>query len=383
MKKLVYIIIFVMLFFASEAFAKQFKDVPAGYWDIQEIDRITEAGIMNGVSDDEFQPKRYVTRAEYAASIIKAIKQENIQVQNAYAFDDINNSHWAWKYVIRALDLDILKPVSDSYFYPNEYVTRDEIITFMVNILKSEHITKKEALVALQNAYADFDDIPDWFKVTAGKAEVLGVIAKEPPRENYLNYDGYISRAQFAYFLDKLKEITEGYIQEKHKEETSPKIVEEGGIIIDNTKREDDVVTLPVRTILPVIISGQLKSGQTKSGTMFQARFADNIVDDENHLLLSKNIILIGKVLNSQRSIPFIKNGSVLFELSATNKDGNLTRIQGIADCTPPVTESNKITRAAASVIKGKNFIGKDGQILYIRLYKPMRVNIVTGDILD
>ncbi len=381
-KKNILFIIFLLFCSALSVEAKHFKDVPAGFWDIQEIDRITNSGIMEGISNDYFMPKRYITRAEYAVSIIKTIKQENIQVQNAYAFDDINNSHPAWQYIIRALDLDILKP-ADRFFYPNDFITRTEMLTFLVNILKSEHITKKEALVALQNNYADYDDIPDWFKVTAGKAEVLGVIAKEPPRENYLDYDAYVTRAQFAYFLDRLKEITEGYIKEKYIEEISPKIVEEGGIIIENTIRKDDIVTLPVKTVLPVIISGQLKSGQTKPGTMFQAKFADNIVDEENHLLLSKNIILIGKVLSSERSLPFIKNGSIFFELSSANKDGNFTRIQGLADCIPPVTESNKITRTAASIVKGKNFIAKDSQILYVRLYKPMRINIVTGDILD
>ena len=383
MKFKIFLITVVLMIFSSVYVeAKQFSDVPSGYWDIQEIDRITEAGIMNGVTEKYFMPNRYVTRAEYATSIIKAIKQENIQVQNAYVFDDIDNKHWAWRYVIRALDLDIIK-ASDGYFYPNDFVTRSEMITFLVNILKSEDITKKEALVALQNEFADYDDIPDWFKVTAGKAEVLGVIAKEPPNEHYLNYDGYITRAQFAYFMDKLKEITESYVKEKHIAEMSPKTVEEDGIIIDNVLIEDDVVTLPIRTILPVIISGQLKSGQTKAGTMFQARFADNITDNEKHLLLSKNIVLVGKVLDSERSLPFIKNGSVIFELSAANKDGNLTRIQGVADCEPPVTESMRLTRAVSKIVKGKNFVGKDGQILYVRLYKPLRINIVTGDILD
>lgn len=373
----------LILFLSLSAQAKNFSDVPNDYWDFQAIDRITNDGILNGASDEYFMPNRYVTRAEYATGIIKAIKQENIKVENAYAFDDINNTHWAWKYVIRALDLDILKPVSQYYFYPNDFVTRSEIITFLVNILKSEDITKKEALVALQNEYNDFDDIPDWFKVTAGKAEVLGVIAKQPPREHYLDYDSFITRAQFAFFLDKLKEITEGYIKEKHLAEITPKTVEDGGITIDNTLRDDDVVTLPTKTILPVIISGQLKSGQTKPGTMFQAHFADNIIDNENHLLLSKNVILIGKVLNSEKSVPFVKNGSLLFELSATNKDGILTRIQGLADCTPPIKESARLSRTVSSVVKGKNFVGKDGQILYVRLYKPLRINIVTGEILD
>ena len=361
----------LLLFSVNSAFALQYKDVPIGFWAYGQIDELSNEELISGFSDNTFRPGSKITRAEYCALIIKAIGQENIPIETMYSFEDLPNTNWAWGYVERAINLDIIKPASESYFYPKDPVTRREMITFLVNILKSEDITKKEAIQALQNAYLDFDDIPDWFKVTAGKAEVLGVIAKEPPREKYLDYDGYITRAQMAVFLYNLKEKIDSYKKEKAKEETSPQKGE--GIVIDNTLRNEDVVTLPIQTVLPMMIMGQLSSDKTSPGQMFQARFANNIVDNEHNILLSKDIVLIGKVLDTTRSKNFVRNGGIMLELSAANKNNNFTKILGMAE----------YQAKGKAIIKGKEYVAKDGQILYIKLYKPLRVNIVTGEVLD
>ena len=358
-----------------------YKDIPQGFWAYAQIDYLTQEGLIGGYEDNTFRPQKYITRAEYAALIVKAIGQENIPIETMYSFEDFNNTHWAWNSVIRAINLDIIKPASESYFYPNDYVTRREMITFLVNILRSEGISKKEAITALQNAYLDFDDIPDWFKVTSGKAEVMGVMAKEPPRQQYLDYDKYITRAQMAVFLANLKQKIESYHKEEVEEATSPKIGE--GIIVDNVIRQGDVVTLPAATVLPIMIMGQISSDYTQAGQMFQARFANNIVDYEHNILLSKDIVLIGKVLDAVRSKNFVRNGELMFELSAANKDNNLVRILGMAEYEARAVESNKIKKAGKAIIKGREFAAKDGQILYIRLFRPMRVNIVTGEVLD
>lgn len=380
-KNLIRTLLLFLLFVPTYVYALEFKDINHGFWAYKEIDLLTDEGIISGYPDNEYLPQKLVTRAEYAAMVIKTIGQENIPIETMYTFEDIDNSHWAWGYILRAINLDILKPASDSYFYPNDYVTRSEVITFLVNILKSEDIGKKGAIIALQNSFDDFDEIPDWFKVTAGKAEVLNVIAKEPPRERYLDYDKYVNRAQMAVFLARLKQITDGYIQERIKAEKSPKIGE--GIIVENVHRIDDVVTLPANTILPIMIIGQLSSEDAEPGQMFQARFANNIVDYEHHILLSKDIILVGKVLDTRNAINFVRNGEMVFELSATNNNKNFTRILGVAEYEASVVESNKVKKVAKNILKGRDFIAKDGQILYIKLFKPMRVNIVTGEVLD
>ncbi|MBQ8887777.1 MAG: S-layer homology domain-containing protein [Candidatus Gastranaerophilales bacterium] len=379
MKKIISIL-FLLLCSASSSMAMEFSDVPHGFWAYREIDKLTDKGIISGYSNEIFAPQKYVTRAEYAVMIIKAIEQENILINDMYAFEDVEKSHWAWPSIIRAVDLDIIKSI-DGYFYPNELVTRSEMITFLTNILKTEHISKQEAIVALQNAYIDFDDIPDWFKVTAGKAEAIGVIAKEPPREQYLDYDAYITRAQMAVFLYNLKEKLFDYIEEKRNIELSPKIGE--GIVIENARTIDDVATIPVHTMLPITVLGQLSSEETKAGDMFQARFVNNIVNNEHHILISKDIILVGKILNVIKSKNFFRNGGLLFELSATNNDGNYTRILAAAEYDAKPVDAGKFRKAANKIVKGRDYIVKDGQVLYIRLYKPLKVNVVTGEILD
>ena len=206
MKKIIYLLALIFTM-TNASWAMQFNDIPHGFWAYNEIDRLTNEGIISGYSDNTYLPQKLVTRAEYAAMIIKALGQETIPIENMYTFEDIGAEHWAWSYVLRALNLDILKPAADGYFYPDDYITRSEVITLLSNILKTEHISKKEAIIALQNSYIDFDDIPDWFKVTAGKAEAIGVIAKEPPRQNYLDYDAYVTRAQIAIFSAKYESV--------------------------------------------------------------------------------------------------------------------------------------------------------------------------------
>ncbi len=378
--KLILALIFVLTS-VNSSFAMEFVDVPQGFWAYEQIDTLTNENVIGGYPENYFMPQNLVTRAEYASMVIKVLGQDKIPIETMYSFEDIDNSHWAFGSVVRAVNLDILKPADDGYFYPNDYVTRSEVITFLVNILKTEDITKKEAITALQNAYLDFDDVPDWFKVTAGKAEVINVIAKEPPRENYLDYDRYITRAQMAVFLFNLKRETDMYVQQEALAEISPKIAE--GIIVENVFQDGDIVTLPAQTVLPIVVSGQISSDKSVPGEMFQAHFVNNIVNYEHHLLFSKDVVLIGKILDTTRSKNFVRNGELIFELSAANNDNFLTKIFAVAHCEAPKIESNKFKKVTKSIIKGRNYVIKDGQILYVKLYKPVRINIVTGEVLD
>ncbi len=371
----------ILTFISNSAFALDYIDVPFDYWAYVPIDKLTKEDVLIGYPNHEYLPNQYVTRAEYAVMIIKAIEQQNLQINTIYSFEDVNYNHWAWDYIVKSVDLDILKPSENNYFYPDDFVTRCELITFLVNILKTEDISKQEAVEALNKAYKDFDDIPYWFRETAGKAEILNLIPKEPGKSDVLDYSGYVTRAQLAVFLANLRREIQSYKEEKIKEMTSPKIGT--GITIENVLLDDDVATLPVQTVLPIMVFGQINSKNTNEGEMFNAKFADNIIDDEHHILLSKDIILVGKILDTTKAKVFIRNGEMIFELSAAKKDGNFTKILGVAEYQAILDEANKFSKAARVVIKGKNFIAKDGQILYIKLYKPLRVNIVTGEILD
>ena len=98
---------------------------------------------------------------------------------------------------------------------------------------------------------------------------------------------------------------------------------------------------------------------------------------------MSKDIILIGKILDTTESKYFLRNGELIFELSAVNNKNFLTRIFGAAECETEIVEANKIKKVIRTIIKGKDFKVNDGQILYVKLYKPIKVNIVTGEVVN
>ena len=328
-----------------------------------------------------FQPSEYVTRLEFAEMMIKALDKEDYHIETMYSFEDISNQHPKWRYVIKAVNLDILRPASDTFFYPDDCVTRAEMITFLANILKTEHITKKEAIMALQNYYLDFDDIPDWLKVSAGKAEILGMIAKEPPRHQYLDHDKFITRAQMAVFLDNFLKEVDAYIEEAHREAITPRFAD--GLVLENLIENGDVVTIPKRSSIPIMILGRINSDKSEVGEMFKAKFVDNIVDKHNHLLLPKETLLIGKILHLSKSKNFVRNGELIFELSTIKNDNLHIRFTAYAECETLNFEESRVKRIGKKIIKGKEFDAMEGQTLYVKLINPIKVNIVTGEIFD
>ena len=371
----------ILLFAVNSVSAKDFDDVEKNFWAYPSIDKMTNQKYMDLYQGRYFNPSEYVTRLEFAEMMVKALDKEEMHIETMYSFEDISNLHPKWRYVLRAVNLDVLSPASDSYFYPNDYVTRAEMITFLANILKTEHITKKEAIIALQDYYLDFDDIPDWLKVSAGKAEILGMIAKEPPRHQFLDHDKFITRAQMAVFLDNFLKEVDVYIEEANRELTTPRYAE--GIVIENLVQNGDVVTIPKRTSLPIMVLGRINSDKSEVEEMFKAKFVNNIVDKYNHLLIPKETLLIGKILHLSKSKNFVRNGELIFELSTIQNDNLHIRFTAYAECETNNFEESRIKRVGKNIIKGREFDAMEGQTLYVKLINPIKVNIVTGEIFD
>ena len=52
----------------------------------------------------------------------------------------------------------------------------------------------------------------------------------------------------------------------------------------------------------------------------------------QKYILIPKDTQLIGKVLDTTKSKSFVRNGEIIFELSAVNKDGSIVKIMGIGE---------------------------------------------------
>ena len=111
-----------------------FTDVPATTFGYKHIAALYHAGIINGVSKNEFKPYDTVTRGQMAKMLVNGfnLTTENIETapftdsKNTYAEEEINTLYHT----------GITKGISATEFGFNEQITRGQIAQFVYNIDK-------------------------------------------------------------------------------------------------------------------------------------------------------------------------------------------------------------------------------------------------------
>jgi hypothetical protein len=90
--------------------------------------------ILEGFPDGSFRPNEPVTRAQFAAIVRKAFKTG--KVRDAIAFRDVSSRHWAYGAIRGAYELGFLTGVSRDEFNPERRLTRQEILISLTNGLR-------------------------------------------------------------------------------------------------------------------------------------------------------------------------------------------------------------------------------------------------------
>lgn len=85
-------------------------------------------GIIKGISDTEFAPDQSITRAEFTALIVRALDLDIVTYQGG--FSDVKANDWFAGEVQAALDKGIIS--KDTYFRPNDTITREEMAKIIV-----------------------------------------------------------------------------------------------------------------------------------------------------------------------------------------------------------------------------------------------------------
>lgn len=101
------------------------------------VERISELGIINGISENTFAPNKGITRAELAKMIVytKGLKDYADSSNLDSGFSDVGKKHWAKNYIRVAADLELLKGYDDGTFKPEKKVSYAETIAIALRIL--------------------------------------------------------------------------------------------------------------------------------------------------------------------------------------------------------------------------------------------------------
>ncbi len=126
--------ILVKAFKLTAGSGKSFTDT-AGHWAKNDITTAVACGIVNGYDEDTFGPNDPITREQMAAMIVNAAKLSPATGEIQFA-DSGNVSGWAQKSIVIAVKNGIMKGYPDNKFLPRGNATRAEAVTVIVNALK-------------------------------------------------------------------------------------------------------------------------------------------------------------------------------------------------------------------------------------------------------
>ncbi len=124
------------------------------------IDTLCEAGIVNGVGKGRFAPEKGITRAEFAAIVVRSFK---IKEEKNSVFADVSTDDWFAGYVGAAYKNGIINGVSPTSFLPLRGITRAEAATMVARAAKLAGLDTKQAdKKKILSVFSDALQIPSW-----------------------------------------------------------------------------------------------------------------------------------------------------------------------------------------------------------------------------
>ena len=181
-----------------------FGDI-ANHWAKKAINEMGSRLVISGTSDSLFSPDRDITRAEFAAIIVRGLglKPEN----GISAFSDVEAGAWYSSVVNTAYEYRLINGFGDGMFRPNDKITREQA---MVMIAKAMEITKLEGVTSEQSAmnvlrpFTDAKEVSSWAMDGVADSVQAGIVSGRD--SNNLDPKRFITRAEVAIIIQRLLE---------------------------------------------------------------------------------------------------------------------------------------------------------------------------------
>ncbi len=152
--------------------AMNFTDVSEDFWGYDYIKEAYEKGLVNGISENEFNPDGLITREEFVALLVRCAGLSN--KDSVTNFSDIKESDWYFDTVKTAYAYGIIKGRENGAFGAGESITRQDIAVMIKNMADNGLIPELKGEIS---EFADADEISDYALSSVNAVSAQGIFS--------------------------------------------------------------------------------------------------------------------------------------------------------------------------------------------------------------
>lgn len=172
--------------FTLFTYKKTFADIQ-GHWARKAIETLAARHVVQGIDGTHFSPGSPVTRAQFAAMLVRAM---NIKAHSpgGPSFRDVPEDAWYFLPVEAAWQAGLVKGTGAGKFEPNAPMTRQEMAVLVSRAIGPRQPAVSSSESAVLARFQDWEEIAPWAREAAARVVQQGLITGLPngrfaPRE--------------------------------------------------------------------------------------------------------------------------------------------------------------------------------------------------------
>lgn len=189
--------------FAIVTNPKTFSDI-SNHWSRMNVEKLAARNIAYGKDEQIFAPNDYITRAEFAVMITRALGIT--EEEGTINFEDVEG--WYAEDISTAYDVGLISGRGDGKFYPNERILRKDMAVMIHNALKfaDKEIGTKN-IEGILSRFTDSAAIAEYAKESTAVCADAGIIMGRDTKE--FDPDENATRAEASAIIERMLEYLE------------------------------------------------------------------------------------------------------------------------------------------------------------------------------
>ncbi|MBD1825382.1 S-layer homology domain-containing protein [Cyanobacteria bacterium FACHB-DQ100] len=314
-----------MIMVAPASAQAAFSDVASDNWASPFIQELASRNIIAGFPDGTFRPNDPVTRAQFAAILLKAFPNAP-RVNTPINFSDVPSNYWGLQAIRNAYATGFLAGFPGGTFRPNDNIPRAQALVSLSNGLRYASTQPADSVLQV---YTDASNIPGYARNSIAAATERRIVVNYPD-VRFLNPNQVATRADVAAFVYQAL-VSSGQVAAIQ----SP-------YIVGQAPTQPQAINIPAGTAIPVRYDRADKILLAKNEpqpTPVTLTVAQNIVTSDGTVLIPSGSQIAGQLTVSQGAAQFTASELIL---------ANGQRV-AIAATSDPITTTETVRRGAST----------------------------------